>query len=223
MYANKKFLIQGEAGLIDCQMRLTSSPKAIALLAHPHPLYGGSMDNPLIYRSAAILQEAQIPSLRFNFRGVGRSEGAHTEGPGEIADLETCMRWFRGLLPKLPLLVIGYSFGAWCIAESLKGAALANAFIAIGLPLEKYNFHGLQDLEMQVGIVQGEFDEFGTFNAVEKFIEESQCEAKLSCIANSDHLFSGKSQEAAEAVGHLAETFAQTCSGDVSIPRSHTP
>jgi hypothetical protein len=224
VHAAKKLRIQGEAGLLECQLRLAATPKAIALFAHPHPLYGGTMDNPIIYRSARRVHQLGISTLCFNFRGAGKSQGTHNHGHGEIEDLETCSRWLKGLLPGLPLVFIGYSFGAWCAFRALKKRQLAELYVAIGLPLLKYDFAEIHSLDLPIGIVQAQFDEFGTATEIRNFLGENPAHIQVAEVLDSDHLFTGKSVAAAEQIGDIVERlFERHVRGVHCTPRSHTP
>ncbi len=224
MYAARKLHIQGQAGLLECQLRLAASPKAIALFAHPHPLYGGTMNNPVIYRTARKLHQLGISTLCFNFRGVGKSQGVHDHGEGETEDLETCYRWFKGLLPELPVLFLGYSFGAWCCFRALQSQLLADIYVAIGLPMQKYDFSALHSLNLPIGIVQGEHDEFGSPTEIRNFLGKKSSQRYIEEVPGCDHLFTGKNLDAASQIGSLVEQLLeQHARGALHTPRSHTP
>jgi uncharacterized protein len=109
-------LIHGPAGHIEA---LWSAPvqafaePTVAIVCHPHPLYGGAMSNKVAYMLASTAQKAGVHALRFNFRGVGRSEGVHDAGRGETEDVVFLAGWLRERLPQARLVLMGFSFGAW--------------------------------------------------------------------------------------------------------------
>jgi uncharacterized protein len=107
-------VIAGAAGGIEIAAHLSEqvSPRAIAVIAHPHPLFGGSMDNKVVTTLARALYDAGAASYRFNFRGVGKTEGTHDDGAGEAADLLRVIAHARAAHPTLPLWLAGFSFGA---------------------------------------------------------------------------------------------------------------
>ncbi|MES0873562.1 alpha/beta hydrolase [Sinimarinibacterium thermocellulolyticum] len=133
-------LIDGPAGRIEA---LWSTPRtaradaARAIVCHPHPLFGGAMSNKVAYTLASTAQKAGLHALRFNFRGVGRSEGVHDEGRGETADVVFLAGWLRERLGPGPLVLLGFSFGAWV---SLRAAAALRpvAQVSIAPPFGKY-------------------------------------------------------------------------------------
>lgn len=109
-----KSLITGEAGAIEVAAHVSDvrMPLAIAVVAHPHPLFGGSMDNKVATTLARAMFDAGAATYRFNFRGVGKTEGVHDDGRGEAADLLTVVESARAAYPGLPLWLSGFSFGA---------------------------------------------------------------------------------------------------------------
>jgi alpha/beta superfamily hydrolase len=104
-------LIDGAAGAIEVASALPEAPRAVAVIAHPHPLYGGTMDNKVITTLAKAYTDAGIAAYRFNFRGVGATAGEHDEGRGESGDLLRVVAHAQGQLPGLPLHMAGFSFG----------------------------------------------------------------------------------------------------------------
>jgi len=108
--------VEIEVGAVRLEARLAypSAPRAGVALCHPHPLYGGDMDNPVVVRAAEVCREAGLATLRFNFRGVGNSGGIHDRGEGEQEDVRGALVLLeKALGPAAPLGVIGHSFGAW--------------------------------------------------------------------------------------------------------------
>lgn len=111
--------VAGAAGRIETVLdlpadpALQASPRGIALIAHPHPLFGGTLDNKVVQTLAKTFAELGYVAIRSNFRGVGDTEGAHDHGDGETGDLVTLARWARERFGDLPVAAAGFSFGAW--------------------------------------------------------------------------------------------------------------
>jgi alpha/beta superfamily hydrolase len=111
MAAQARTLVQGAAGKIEVVAQVPESPRAIVVIAHPHPLFGGTMDNKVITTLARAFTEAGCAAYRFNFRGVGATEGVHDEGAGETDDMVRVIEHAAGESGALPLMLAGFSFG----------------------------------------------------------------------------------------------------------------
>jgi alpha/beta superfamily hydrolase len=109
--ATARLLLDGAAGKIECASAIPESPRALAVIAHPHPLFGGTMDNKVVTTLMRAFVEAGAATYRLNFRGVGASEGAHDEGRGEADDMLQVVEHARREFPSLPLYLAGFSFG----------------------------------------------------------------------------------------------------------------
>ena len=104
-------LVQGAAGDIEVAANIAPSARAVAVVAHPHPLFGGTMDNKVVTTVAKAFADAGIAVFRFNFRGVGATQGEHDEGPGETEDMLRVIEHARGQVAGVPLYLAGFSFG----------------------------------------------------------------------------------------------------------------
>lgn len=132
--------IPGPAGRIETLLaapREVCTPPGIAVICHPHPLMGGAMSNKVVYTLASAASKAGLHSLRFNFRGVGRSEGLHDEGRGETDDTLFLVDWMRQRMPDARLVLMGFSFGAFV---SVKAAQWAKPYLQVSVapPFSKY-------------------------------------------------------------------------------------
>ena len=153
--AGERLSIAGEAGKIETVLdRPGRAPRGIALVAHPHPLYGGTLDNKVVQTLARTFVELGYVSLRPNFRGVGASEGAHDEGRGETEDLVRVVEHARKDLGNLPLALAGFSFGAAVqtqVAQRVAPERMVLVGVAVGrfpsetVPADTLVIHGEQD------------------------------------------------------------------------------
>jgi len=201
--------LQGSAGRIEAVLRVACPATAAALLAHPHPLHGGTLHNPVIFHADRELHRAGLTTMRFNFRGVGSSEGRHDEGRGEVDDVASSSSWLRGIAPGLPLLLVGFSFGAWCsIRHAIRGDGVAGV-VAIGLAVRRYPFTEVQQLARPIAVVQGSEDEFGTPEEVRPLLESANPEGRLYVVDGASHLFPGQVREAATRVVEAARFVLQ--------------
>ena len=165
--------------------------KGVALVLHPHPLGGGTMHNKVVFRAAAALNDADLTTLRINFRGVGQSAGTHDFGKGELDDVRAGVDYLAEHYPNQPITVCGFSFGA------LMGLGVGcedrrvKQLISIGTPLSKYSFAFLSDCNKPMLFVHGELDEFGDINAVRKLVEQLKQHApvKLVVVPSAGHFF----------------------------------
>lgn len=125
MIARECLLLDGPAGKIEVFVEAPPQPVGIALIAHPHPLYGGSADNKVVTTLARTFRELGCVALRPNFRGVGRSEGTHDQGEGETEDLLVVHSSARQRFGALPVYLAGFSFGAYVVTRLAKRLAAA--------------------------------------------------------------------------------------------------
>jgi len=207
-----------EAARIDDRLEATLripdvAPTAIVVIAHPLPTHGGTMRNPLVAAIARACAERGWYALRFNFRGVGESEGEWTGGRAETDDLATAVDHARSFAPALPLGLVGYSFGAFQVLAYLARGGTADAVALVGVGTKDVNSAPRVLPEVPVGtfIVAAENDQFGT--AAELRAEVPR--ARIAVVSGVDHFFVGKRDE----VGRLvAEELARV----LPVP-SHLP
>jgi hypothetical protein len=163
----------------------------LALIAHPHPLFGGTMDNKVVTTLERSLRELGLATLRFNFRGVGRSDGSHDDGRGETEDLVALAGWLRAQRPGHALWLAGFSFGSWV---SLRAAArLAPAqLVSIAPPVGRWSFEDIARPAAPWLIVQGEADEVVAPQAVYDFVAAQTPPPELIRMPETSHFFHGK-------------------------------
>lgn len=165
--------------------------RGVALVLHPHPLGGGTMHNKVVFRAAQALNEAGLPTLRINFRGVGQSSGAHDEGRGEVEDVHAGLQYLRATYPDEPITLCGFSFGARVGLEVGLEDESVSRLISIGTPLQKYDFTFLRNCRKPILFVHGELDEFGDANQLRVLVEQlaHSTQAKLEVIPGAGHFF----------------------------------
>ena len=192
--------IPGPVGRLEAALRMSEAPRALAVVAHPHPDHGGTLHNPVVFHTERELNRAGLTTLRFNFRGVGTSEGAHDSGRGEVADAAAAVNWTAGLSRTLPLLIVGYSFGAWCGGRHAVDDSRVAGFVAIGLPVTHYDFEFLRRFSRPVAVIQGSDDEFGSPDEVRELLGALRPAGELFVIDGAPHRLGGRAGEVASAV-----------------------
>ena len=132
---------EGPAGRIEAILKEPAAPVArAAIVCHPHPLFGGTMHNKVVFRIARAFQDAGFAVLRFNFRGTGRSQGAHDDGRGEQDDLRAAVKFIEEKFPGAELWLAGFSFGSAVMLRAAACDGRVHAIVAAGVPVSKYDF-----------------------------------------------------------------------------------
>ncbi len=200
--------IHGPVGRLEAVlMTPEQEPRAAALLCHAHPLHGGMMHFKLLYRVAKVLRRDGIAVLRFNFRGVGRSEGKHDDGRGERDDVRAALDELSSLYPKLPIVAGGYSFGSIMAYLVAAKDARPNALLIMGFPTERVeNTAFAAKVRTPRLFVQGELDEFGDGAAIRNFVEELPEPRQLVVVAGADHFFTDRIDAVEAAVDEWVRT-----------------
>jgi alpha/beta superfamily hydrolase len=205
MITERHVTLDGSAGVaLEASLALPTGATAGAVICHPHPLYGGHMDNPLVLDVRDACHRAGMATLRFNFRGTGRSTGRHDDGRGERDDVRTALAALSERLPgKGTVALAGYSFGA-AMASSVAatGEPLAGlALIAPPFAVAAYRPTGpLPNVTGPVLVVAGSGDEYCPVSALES-LRTQWPKADVRIIHGADHFFGGHSASLIEAVG----------------------
>ena len=193
MYPAGNLLIPASHGQLEAIVKMPTSAamRGAAVVCHPHPLGGGTMHNKVVFRAAAALIDAGLVTLRFNFRGVGNSTGAHDEGRGEMDDVRTALDYLSANYPNQPITLAGFSFGSRFGTEVGVDDARVVRLISIGTPVDKYrDYEFLRRLDKPILFVQGDRDEFGSTQRLQILFDNLPAPDKtLIIIPNSGHFF----------------------------------
>jgi alpha/beta superfamily hydrolase len=201
------FDFRGPAGRLEGILMLPQAPPvAAAVVCHAHPLHGGMMHFKVVFRAAKALQSAGLAVLRFNFRGVGRSEGAHDHGTGEQEDARAALFEMQDRFPGLPLVLGGFSFGSAMALRVAARDARVRAVFALGFPLDREEGRvPLEEVRQPRLFVQGESDEFGAGEALRARVEALPPPRVLVVVAGADHFFDGRLDALQGAIADWAE------------------
>jgi uncharacterized protein len=167
----------------------------LAVLCHPHPLYGGTMHNKVVYSIAMALNQIGYATVRFNFRGVGRSSGAFNHGIGEQRDVEAVIDHFYRMHPEAFLAVGGFSFGAKVGLLAASRDERVSAVIGTGVTVDVADFSFLYDYEKPKLIIQGTNDQYGSLASIQEWFQQLPEPKKLALIEGAVHLFDGRLAE----------------------------
>ena len=196
--------IPGPAGPLEALLEVPAGePRAAVVFAHPHPLYGGTMHTRAVYHATKALSRIGAAVLRFNFRGVGASSGAHDGGPGEIADYRAALDYVAARHPGLPLWAAGYSFGSWVAWTAALDDDRVAMLLGLGLPVSLFDFAPAKDSVKAKFMIHGDRDEVIPLREIRKFYAELREPKELAVIEDADHLFDGRTSEVGEAVEDL--------------------
>ena len=188
---NAEFFLTGPAGKLEV---LTDFPAeepvrpAVAVLCHPHPRHGGTMRNKVVTIMERALRELGLPTVRFNYRGVGESEGEFDDGDGETADLKVVVDWVRRVQPEADLWLGGFSFGAYITVKAAQDLPVRQ-LISIAPPVERYGFENFVPPNCPWLVVQGDEDDVVSPEAVVSWAEALDQTPSLVMMEGTGHFF----------------------------------
>jgi len=207
MATSESFDFAGPAGRLEAVlMRPPGQPVAAAVVCHAHPLHGGMMHFKAVFRAAKALQSAGLAALRFNFRGVGRSEGAHDDGVGEQEDARVALSELESRVCGVPLVLGGFSFGSIVALRVTAHDTRVRAVFALGFPLARFGDAATLQAPSQPRLfVQGEQDQFGAGEALRALVEPLPPPRELVIVPAANHFFDGQLDALQGAVADWAE------------------
>jgi uncharacterized protein len=200
----KSFFLSGPAGRLEALLNEgRQDARYSALVCHPHPLYGGTVHNKVVYRAMKALHSFGFPVLRFNFRGAGLSEGEHDRGHGEVDDVRAALNWLDAEY-HLPIIFCGFSFGA---ATGLRAAcpdARVVGLISLGTPVAAegrvYTYQFLHDCGRPKLFVSGALDQYSPQDKLREVVAAAGEPKELLFIQGADHFFEGHLPELQDAI-----------------------
>jgi alpha/beta superfamily hydrolase len=201
--------LPGPAGRLEALLdEPDGAPRAAVVFAHPLPTRGGTMHTKVVFQSAKALTRIGCVVLRFNFRGVGRSDGTWDNGRGELDDYRAATDFLASKYPDLEMWAVGFSFGSYiamtCGADDERMCAL----IGIAPPVDRYEFASVKLSAKPKFIIHGERDEIISLKAVREFYARLEEPKELVEIDRAGHLFDGQSQEVGDALEDLLGDFS---------------
>jgi alpha/beta superfamily hydrolase len=210
-------IFTGEDGRIEGRFhpgRTRNAP--IAIILHPHPQFGGTMNNPVVYQLYYAFANRGFAALRFNFRGVGRSQGVFDHGQGELSDAAAALDWAQAANPDARACwIAGFSFGAWIGMQLLMRRPEVEGFISIAAPANLYDFSFLAPCPSSGLFVHGDKDAVVPVSAVGTLVEKLKTQKGIvieqQIVKGANHFFDGKTDELIEVVdAYLDKRLANT-------------
>ncbi|MZR30931.1 alpha/beta hydrolase [Sneathiella litorea] len=188
-------IFNGPEGRLEGRYHHSDDPNApLALILHPHPQYGGAMNNKVVYNLFTTFKKRGFSVLRFNFRGVGRSQGDYDHGVGELSDAAAALDWMQTHNPNAPAVWIGgFSFGAWISMQLLMRRPEVAGFISVAPPANMYDFSFLAPCPSSGIIIHGDQDVLVPRKDIKKLVEKLKAQKGITIhydeIPNADHFF----------------------------------
>ena len=193
--------IPGPAGLLEARWYDPGeqSTAACAVICHPHPLFGGTMDNKVVTTLARTAARCGASTVRFNFRGVGASEGSHGGGPAEVDDVIAVIDWALGRWPRAAIWLGGFSFGAY-VALAAASQRRVERLVTVAPPVGRMALHALPVPACGWLILQGSSDELVDASQVQRWSEGLVPRPRLVMLQGATHFFHGRLAELSAAV-----------------------
>ena len=191
---SRNLFLDGPVGRLEAILwtpERSAPPTLAAVVCHPHPLYGGTLHNKVVYRAAKCLDALGIPVLRFNFRGAGLSAGSHDRGQGEQGDVQAAIDFLASEFHSAAVLVAGFSFGSWVGLRVGCADPRVTDLIGLGIPVNNTDFTYLWNCAKPKLFVHGGDDEHGARSKVTELVAALPGENELVIVDHADHFFSG--------------------------------
>ena len=188
-----KLLLPGPAGQLEVMItspEIPRNPPTLVVICHPHPLFGGTLHNKVIYTLARCFNSIGLAAVRFNFRGVGLSQGEYDNGNGETDDLLAILAWLKESCPERAIWLAGFSFGAYVAARAAK-VWPAKQLICVAPPIENFPFKELPPFPCPWILVQGDEDEVVSPTAVFSWVNSLEHPPEVIKIHGATHFFHG--------------------------------
>ncbi len=201
-HETRNLFLDGPAGRLEAVLWRPGGgirPVRAAVVCHPHPLFGGTLHNKVVYQTAKALDGLGIAVLRFNFRGAGLSEGVHDRGEGETGDVQAALDFMAEEFLGVSLLIAGFSFGSWVGLRVGCEDERVRELIGLGIPVNRTDFSFLRQCTKAKLFVHGENDEHGDVRKARELVESLE-NATFVEEKGVDHFFAGKLEEVGAAI-----------------------
>jgi alpha/beta superfamily hydrolase len=208
MLTLEKPTLSGPVGLLEALLEIPAgAPSGVALVCHPHPLYGGTMTNKVVHMLARTFNELGVPAVRFNYRGVGASEGKYDEGDGETDDTVAVIDWALSRWPDAELWLGGFSFGG---AVAIRAAARRDTrrLVTVAPAIRRVAVDAVALPECPWLLVQGDKDELVDAADIQRWVQALAAPPELALLPGVDHFFHGRLNELREVVLQWARRLA---------------
>lgn len=188
----ENLLIDGPAGSLEAILEDPGVESgAVAVVCHPHPLHGGAMQNKVTHTLARTFNKLGVPAFRFNFRGVGASEGSYADGEGETEDAMAVLEFARGRYPGRKIWLAGFSFGAR-VALKVAARQVPELLVTVAPPVGRMDMSGITQPDCRWIVIQGDEDELVDADAVVEWLDGMQPGPELMMFEGVDHFFHGQ-------------------------------
>lgn len=196
--------VPGPAGRLEGLLQIPDPASGrIALVCHPHPLYGGTLHNKVVHRVAATMVARGATVLRFNFRGVGKSEGTSVGGKDEIEDARAAWTWLTGQHPGVQGWLAGFSFGSWVAASVAPAASQVEALVLVAPPVTRSGFEVMRESKVPKLVVQGTADTVCSPEALRREFPLWSEPKRLREVEGATHFFDKRLGDLAQALEEL--------------------
>ncbi len=181
-----------------------------AIICHPHPLFGGTMHNKVVFRAARAALLEGMPALRFNFRGVGKSGGAFADGVGEEGDVRAALDYLSRRFSGSQIILMGFSFGSAIGLRAGEADGRVVALVGMGIAVSRQDYSFLSSSAKPKLFVQGTLDEFGPRADVQRLFDTLQPPKKIHWVEGAGHFFNGRLGEVVSAVRSFLREIAES-------------
>jgi alpha/beta superfamily hydrolase len=221
-----EIIINGPEGRLEGRYLHGEQPNApIALILHPHPEHGGTMNNKVVYAMYQSFVQRGFSTLRFNFRGVGRSQGIYDRGEGELSDAAAALDWLQSVNPNAPFCWIGgFSFGAWICMQLLMRRPEITSFVSVAPPANMFDFSFLAPCPASGLIINGANDDVVPPDAVKKLVDKLNLQKGITIdhrtINGANHFFTQQIDDLMKDVNsHMDTALANRAAASEQTPK----
>lgn len=213
--AESRFFIDGVVGQLQATTmcpatapELTEEQGVVVIVCHPHPLMGGTMNNKVVHTVARCHRDKGHRVVRFNFRGVEKSEGEYAEGIGEADDLMAVLSWVESVRPNDNIILAGFSFGSYVVAraaqQAIGGGSRIQSLLLVAPAVENYDFENYTSFGVPLGVISGDSDEVVDPQKISCWFDSVATEKKMETLEGAGHFFHGQLGELKVLVGALS-------------------